>query len=169
MRLAYPRAHAPYPSLIRTLHAYTPTRLRALPIFNSRLTRLGRLTHLRAYSPLPSSIGPLRAFVLSCNKHRCVFRPPCKKFNIVRNDHGHTQTCYFSISDQKRPFWPNSAQKIKIVSLIWNLVPTPIHICRIQWWCSLFLFSTINIPFWANMAQNCQFELKFDTYANLNM
>ena len=44
--------------------------------------------------------------------------PYAKKFNIVRNDHGHTQRCDFSVLDRNHPFWANSAQKIKIVSLI---------------------------------------------------
>ena len=38
--------------------------------------------------------------------------------------------------------------------------------CRIQWWCSLFLFQTENNPFGANLVQknqNCQFKLKFGT------
>ena len=36
-------------------------------------------------------------------------------------------------------------KKTKIVSLSWNLVPRLIWINGIQWWCSLFLFLTINI------------------------
>ena len=51
----------------------------------------------------------------------------------------------FSVLNQKNPFWANVVQKIKIASLSWNLVPRLIRICRIQWWCSLFLFLTINI------------------------
>ena len=42
-------------------------------------------------------------------------------------------------------FWVNLVQKIKIVSLSWNLVPKLIEICRIQRWWSHFLFLTINI------------------------
>ena len=34
---------------------------------------------------------------------------------------------------------------MKIVSLSWNLVPRLNWICGIQWWCSLFLFLTINV------------------------
>ena len=44
-----------------------------------------------------------------------------------------------------KPFLGRSSQKIKIVSLSWNLVPRLIWISRIQWWCSIFLFLTINI------------------------
>ena len=82
-------------------------RLRALPVID---------TCLRAYVPLPSSINVLRAFLLSCYKYRCLSAPMQKKFNIVRNDHGHTQRCEFSVLDRKQPFRANLEQKIKIVS-----------------------------------------------------
>ena len=42
--------------------------------------------------------------------------------------------------DWKYPFWTNLIQKIKIDSLSSNLVLRLIWKCRIQWWCSLFLF-----------------------------
>ena len=53
----------------------------------------------------------------------------------------------FSVLDQISfgPFWVILVQKIKIVSLSWNLVPKLIQISRIQLWCSLFLFLIINI------------------------
>ena len=51
----------------------------------------------------------------------------------------------FSVLDQKNPLWVNLVKKIKIVSLIWNLVPRLIWISGIQWWCSLFLLLNINI------------------------
>ena len=41
----------------------------------------------------------------------------------------------------------NLVQKIKLVSWSWNLLPTLIWICSIEWWCSLFLFYTRNILF----------------------
>ena len=53
----------------------------------------------------------------------------------------------FSVLDQKYTFWANLDQKTEIVSLSWNLVPGLIRICRIQWWCSPFLFLTRNTPF----------------------
>ena len=40
-----------------------------------------------------------------------------KKFNLARNDHGHTQRCEFSLLDRIHHLWANLAQKIKIVSL----------------------------------------------------
>ena len=43
-------------------------------------------------------------------------------------------------------FLPTPIQ-IEIVSLSWNLVARTIRIWRIQWWCSLFLFSTRNTLF----------------------
>ena len=77
----------------------------------------------------------------------------------------------FSVLDQKYPFWSNLFRKIIIVSLSWNVEPKLIRICRIQWWCSLFLvlkliricriqwwcslFSVLDgkHPFWANLVQ----------------
>ena len=44
-------------------------------------------------------------------------------------------------------FWTNFVQKFKIVSLIWNLVPGLIWICRIQGWCSLLMLLTGNCIF----------------------
>ena len=51
-----------------------PSHLRVLPIIDTRLKRLC------AYAFLPSSIGALPAFVLSCYKYRFAFRPLYKKF-----------------------------------------------------------------------------------------
>ena len=45
----------------------------------------------------------------------------------------------FFVLEWKYPFWANLVQKIKIASLSWNLAPTLIRICRIQWWCLFFL------------------------------
>ena len=62
-------------------------------------------------------------------------------------------------------FWVNLVQKIKIISLSWNLVPILIRICRVQWWCWLFLVLIDNILFgqiWSNKS-NYQFKLKFGT------
>ena len=33
-------------------------------------------------------------------KYCCVCRPPYGKFNVVTNDHGHIQKCYFSVLDR---------------------------------------------------------------------
>ena len=62
-------------------------------------------------------------------------------------------------------FWVNLVQKLKIISLSWNFVPRLIQICRIPWWCSLFLFSTGNIFLgkFGPKNQNFQSELKFCT------
>ena len=60
----------------------------------------------------------------------------------------------FSVFDQKCLFWANLVQKVKIISLGWNLIPQLIRICRIQRWCSLFSFSIKNILFgqiWSEM------------------
>ena len=52
-----------------------------------------------------------------------------------------------SIFDRNHPFWATLVQKIKIVSLSWNLVLRLIQICRTQLWCSLFLFYNENTLF----------------------
>ena len=41
----------------------------------------------------------------------------------------------FSVLDQKYHFWANLYQKIKIISLSWNLVQKAIRIWRIHWRC----------------------------------
>ena len=51
----------------------------------------------------------------------------------------------FFFFGRKCPFRANLVQKIKIVSLRWNLIPRLIRICRIQW---------CNLPFRANLVQN---------------
>ena len=54
----------------------------------------------------------------------------------------------FSGLGWKHPFWANLAQQIENVSLSWNLVPRLIGICRIQCWCSPFLFCIGNTLFY---------------------
>ena len=46
----------------------------------------------------------------------------------------------FSVSEGKCSFWANLVQKVKIINLSWNLVPTLIRIWRIQWLMFTFLF-----------------------------
>ena len=59
----------------------------------------------------------------------------------------------FFAFDRKYPFWANSVQNIKILTLSWNLVHTPIRTCRIQWLCSIFFVFEWKYPFWANLFQ----------------
>ena len=59
---------------------------------------------------------------------------------ILRFDAEFIKRLNFSVYDMKYPFWANFVPKFKIVCLKWNLVPRLIRICRIHWWCSLFLF-----------------------------
>ena len=77
----------------------------------------------------------------------------------------------FSVSEWKYPFWANLVQKISIISLSWNLVPTLVRICRIQWRCSLFLFLSGNTLFRKIWSKNQyhQLKLKFGTLTNSNM
>ena len=59
----------------------------------------------------------------------------------------------WSVLEHKRPFLANLIKKIKIVHLSWYLIPRLIQICRIQWWCLVFLFSTKNTLFWLNLVK----------------
>ena len=70
-----------------------------------------------------------------------------------------------TVVNQKYPFWTNLFQKLKIVCLSRNLVPRLIQICRIQWRCSRFLFSTGNTFFREirSETENFLFKLKFAT------
>ena len=70
-----------------------------------------------------------------------------------------------SVFNWKYHFWVSLVQKLKIISLSWNFAPRLIQICRILWWCSLFLFLTGNTCSgkFDPKDQNCQFELKFLT------
>ena len=61
-----------------------------------------------------------------------VFDQKYAKFN------GNVQ---FFLFDWKYLFWASLIQKIKIVSLSWHLASRLTRIWKIQWWCSLFLFS----------------------------
>ena len=61
---------------------------------------------------------------------------------------------------------------MKIVSLFWNLVPGLIRICRIPWWCLIFLFLIGIIllgEIWSKKNQICLFKLNFGTQTNSNM
>ena len=70
-----------------------------------------------------------------------------------------------SVFNWKHLFWVNLVQKLKTINLSWNFVPRLIKICRIPWWCSLFLFSTVKsfLGKYGLKNENCQFELKFRT------
>ena len=85
-------------------------------------------------------------------KYRCVCPSRAERFNIVRNNHGRTHKCDFSVSNRKYLFWENLVQNIKIVSLSWNLVPRLIRICGPQWWYLFFILERKH-PFWANLVQ----------------
>ena len=75
-----------------------------------------------------------------------IFRP--ENSNIQNSNMQNLMMVFtFSVFHEKYPFSVNLVQKIKIISLSWNLVPILIWICKIQWWCSLFPFSTRNTFF----------------------
>ena len=77
------------------------------------------------------------------------------KFGTYTNSNMQNSMMLFSffVFQWKYPFWANLIQKIKIVTLSWNLVPTLIRICRIQWWCSFFFVFEWKYPFWANLVE----------------
>ena len=148
---------------------YIPACLNTFPIVNTRLTPFACLTCLCSFTFINKHLMHL-CFVL-LQILLCLLGP-VQKSNIVRNEHGHTQRCEFSVIDKKHPFWTNLAQKIKIVSPSYNLVPKPIRICRIRWWWSLPFLTENTCLFWGKfgpISQNCQFLLKFGTQTNLNM
>ena len=75
-------------------------------------------------------------------------------------------TLTFSVLNQNYPFWENSVQKIKIVTLSWNFVPRLIGICRNTM--VEFTFSDLDqkYSFWGELDpkyQNCYFKLKCGT------
>ena len=74
--------------------------------------------------------------------------------------------CDFSVFDRKYPFWSNLVQKIKIVSLKWNLEPEPIRT-----WMLIFSFLTLNtlLGKFDLKYENCQTKLTSGTKTNLNM
>ena len=60
------------------------------------------------------------------------------------------------VLEWENTFWAHLLQNIKILSLSWNLVPTLIRACRIQWWCSFFLFligNTLFGQFWSKKSK----------------
>ena len=65
----------------------------------------------------------------------------------------------------------NFVQKLKIISLNWNFVPSLIKICRIPWWCSLFLFATENtfLQKFSPKNQNLSVWAEISHLTNLNM
>ena len=78
----------------------------------------------------------------------------------------------FSIFDWKTAFWANLVKKMKIVKIIWNLVPRLIRICRIQWCGVHFIYFRLGIPFLDKLGptnKNNQFKLKFGTYMQNSM
>ena len=74
-----------------------------------------------------------------------------KKFNIVKNNHEHTQRCEFSVLDQKHRFHTNFSKKMKTVSPCWNLSPKS----NMQNSMVMFTFSVFDqkYPFWVNLVQ----------------
>ena len=81
----------------------------------------------------------------------------------------------FSVFHWKYPFCANLVQIIEIVTSSWNLVPTTIRICRIQWWLTFFLFLGGNALFGQNWPKKSKLsveaeisKLDYFEYAELN-
>ena len=111
-----------------------PSRLRPLPIIDTRLTflralliintRHTRLPHLTRLCPNQNVLyAPFSCLVTNTVVS---VGPSVKKFNKVRNDHGNTQIWEFSVLDRKHPFCTNLAQKFKVLRRSWNLIPRTI-------------------------------------------
>ena len=68
--------------------------------------------------------------------------PPARKMQLFSSNLNMQNSVVmftFSNFDRKYHFWVKLVQKIKIVSLFWNLAPRLIRICVIQWRCSIFV------------------------------
>ena len=95
------------------------------------------------------------------------------KFGTYTNSNMQNSMVIFTFSafDWAYTFSANLVQKIKIVSSRWNFRLKLIQICRIQCWCSLFLFlsgNTLSGQIWSKN-QNYQSKLKIGNYTNSNM
>ena len=71
------------------------------------------------------------------------------KFGIQTNSNRQISMVMFTFSvfHQKYLFWANFVQRIKIVTLSWNLLPRLIRIWTVHWWWWRFLFSNENTLF----------------------
>ena len=78
--------------------------------------------------------------------------------------------CIFSVFERIYSFWLTSVQKIKSVSISWNLVPRLIWICRIQWCRSLFsIFDKLHfLGKLGPKIQSSLFKVKYGTASNSN-
>ena len=83
---------------LHTFRALAPSRLRALPIIDTRL---------RAYVPLPSSMGTLRAFVL-LQIPLCLSAPGQKSLIWLETTMDTRKDANFQFY-RKHPFWENWA------------------------------------------------------------
>ena len=75
---------------------------------------------------------------------------------------------FLTRSTHFRQIW---SKNTKIASLSWNLAPTLIRICRIQWWCSLFLNLDRKYSFdqIGSKKSKLSFRLKFGTQTKSNI
>ena len=75
---------------------------------------------------------------------------------------------FFLLSSGNILFWAGLVQKIKVVTLSWNLVPRLIRIYRIKWGCSQFSVFNQKYPFCANLVQKIKiFNLRWNLVRRL--
>ena len=95
-----------------------------------------------------------------------LFQMFCPRLQTDSNIQNWMVVSTFSIFDQTYPIWVNLVQRIKIVSLSWNLVRRLIQISKIQWCSSFFCFwsawfvEKINFAFWCYLSISQQFTYR---------
>ena len=70
----------------------------------------------------------------------------------------------FLVFEWKYPIWANLVQKIKIAISSWNLVPTLIRTCGIQWWYSFLLFLIGNTLFGQIWSKKSKLPVKVEIW-----
>ena len=101
--------------------------------------------------PFLGKVGP--------NNWNCHFK---LKFGTYNNSNIQNSVMLFTffVFDWKYLCWANLVQKIKILSLSWNLIRIIIRICRIQWWCTVFSFSSGNALFYENWPKKSKLSVE---------
>ena len=113
------------------------------------------------YAPDPSLLCALCTFFLINGRlmHLCLVllqitlclsAPAQKKFNKVRNNHGHRQRCKFSVLDWRHPFWANLTQKCSYKLKFGFQANSYMQNSMVMFTFSIF---NQNYPFWVNLVQ----------------
>ena len=152
--------------ILASLLNSAPSYLRALPITDTCLTRLCAssiinmpLTCLYLHQQAPYA-------PLSC----LVTNTVVSVGSMVKNDHGHTKRCEFSVLDGKH-LCKFASQNQNCQSKLKYRYPDQFKHAEFNGDVHFFCFRP-EMPFLGKLGpknQNCQCELKFSTYTNLNM